>query len=362
MNWFKKLSCEKAVNPHNEKAREQRHKRIKKTPERSNTNSNDEVIKPSSSLYSRHMEILDPEEFFHDPEHVRNYKEEAEFLELMSEWEIIPNPANITNFFSADFEDELLQQRTQSVPAYEKNVITTPEEPEYTSYGKRELSAARALRKRKRKTRFCDMLFKEKIQLGLVPPEHESHTTNHMKCKPKFSEATHKTSRSTITSSLSSLQMSFNGVEETPIRNACANQVIKDCAINRNQLKTEALASSIMGAIGKCPDRDSTPRSSEADLITNSGDLCHPTSRINHDHYDIKQFFRLDDCGNILLSTNHITETRGFGLTVTQNKRLYKRYRKLCRPLDEEIVHISCFEVLKRFLLWLWYLICGEFD
>lgn len=362
MNWFKKLSCEKAANPHNKKEREQRHKRIKKTSEQTNYDGKDEVSRPSSSLYSRHMEVLDPEEFFHDPEHVRNYKEEAEFLELMSEWEIVTNPANMTNFFSADFEDELLQQRTQALPTCEKNVITTFEEPENMSCEKRELNAARRLRKRKRKTRFCDILFKEKIQLGLVPPGHDSHITNHMKFKRKVSEATHKNSSSTITSSLSSLQMSFNDVEETPIRNACANQVIKDCAINRNQLKTEALASSIMGAIGKCPDRDSTPRSSEADLITNSGDLCHPTSRINHDHYDIKQFFRLDDCGNILLNTNHITETRGFGLTVTQNNRLYTQYRKLCKPLDERRVHINCFEAFKRFLLWLWCLVCGEFD
>ncbi|XP_014085357.1 protein sprint isoform X5 [Bactrocera oleae] len=360
MNWFKKLSCEKAANPHNKKEREQRHKRIKKTSEQTNYDGKDEVSRPSSSLYSRHMEVLDPEEFFHDPEHVRNYKEEAEFLELMSEWEIVTNPANMTNFFSADFEDELLQQRTQALPTCEKNVITTFEEPENMSCEKRELNAARRLRKRKRKTRFCDILFKEKIQLGLVPPGHDSHITNHMKFKRKVSEATHKNSSSTITSSLSSLQMSFNDVEETPIRNACANQVIKDCAINRNQLKTEALASSIMGAIGKCPDRDSTPRSSEADLITNSGDLCHPTSRINHDHYDIKQFFRLDDCGNILLNTNHITETRGFGLTVTQNNRLYTQYRKLCKPLDERRVHINCFEAFKRFLLWLWCLVCGH--
>lgn len=362
MNWFKKLSYARSAKPHNKKEREQRHKRIKKTSEQGNSDDNDEISTPRSSLYSRHMELLDPEEFFHDPEHVRNYKEEAEFLDLMSEWELVANPASMTNFFSADFEDELLQHKTQEERTCEKTVITSPEEPESTSCEKPKVSETSALRKRKSKIRFYNILFKEKIQLGLIPPEHKSHATNQMKYKQETSAAAHKTSHSTITSSLTSLHMSYNGVEETPIQNACANQVIKDCAINRNQLKTEALASSIMGAIGKCPDRDSSPRSSEADLITNSGDLCHPTSRINHDHYDIKQFFRLDDYGNILLNTNHIIETSGFGLTVTKHKRLYKRYRKLCKPLDEIKERIGCFEVLKRFFLWLWCAICGEFD
>uniref|UniRef100_W8ANM9 Protein sprint n=1 Tax=Ceratitis capitata TaxID=7213 RepID=W8ANM9_CERCA len=365
MNWFKKLSSEGLANLRNRvRSEQQRHKRIKKTSEQGSTPETTVVNRPWHALATSDIEIVDPEIFFHDPDHVRNYREEAEFLELMSEWEFVTNPASLKNFFSADFEDELLQHRLaqdEESTVCDTPLITEQDEPASSSTCTKQYTVTtKNCRKRKAKSRLCAiLLFKDKIQLGLIlPAELEAHTSpNHMRCKrTKSNDDTHGNSVSTIASSISSLQMALTGVEEKP----AIQQVIKDCAINRRQLKTEAIASSIMGAIGKCPDRDGTPRSSADDLITSTVDQCHPSQRIAYDHYDIKQFFRLDDHGNILLNISHITEIKGFGLTIAQNKRLYKRYRKLCQAMDEKRENCVCVEIFKRLILALWHAISGH--
>ncbi|XP_017483185.1 PREDICTED: protein sprint isoform X2 [Rhagoletis zephyria] len=366
MNWFKKLSAESLANPHSRKQCEQRHKRIKKTAERESGNF-------WGSLDGKEIEIVDPEVFFQDPDHVRNYKEEAQFLQLMSDWEIIPNPANMENYFSADFEDELVLHKTQNNAVDEQTVIAGPIEPNKVM-GNENKDPAETTTKKKLKRRFCDIFFNEKIQMGLLLPEDEERAADapqHIKCKRRAMEgdSSKMNSQSTIASSISSLQLALTGsLDDTSTTKAMVsasnNQVIKDCAINRNQLKTEALASSIMGAIGMCPDRDSSQRSSDCDLIARTDDRCPHSSWSSCDHYDIKQFFRLDDYGNILLNTNHIAEMKGFGSTMAQNRRLYRRYRKMCQAVDERYVvrakRRGCLETLKRVLLWLWHLMCGH--
>ncbi|XP_054730491.1 protein sprint isoform X2 [Anastrepha obliqua] len=368
MSWFKKLLSENHANPHRGNQSEERHKRIKKTAEHTDSSAPEfDRSKTLSSLEDKRIEVVDPDEFFEDPEVVRCYKEEGEFLELMDEYEIVQNPAHLDNYFSADFEDELLN-RTQDSLVSEQIVIAEHVEPMNSTFNECTNTNSEKPKKKREKRRFCEILFTERIQLGL-PIHEEEYAANepqHMKCKRRTMDVqgSHMTSKSTIASSITSLHLTLTDIDETSIMNVCNNQVIKDCAIDRNQLKTEALASSIMGAIGKCPDRDSSLRSSEADLIARTGDRCHPSSWNNCDHYDIKKFFRLDDYGNILLNINHVAEVKGYGFTIAQNKRLYKRYRKLCHAIDdrynEKKKRSGCFKMLKRLLSWLWNLICGH--
>lgn len=301
-----------------------------------------DLTKSLSSLDERRIERLEPEEFFHDPDHVRHYKEEAQFLSIMSEWEIIEHPPQ-TNYFSADFEEELLQQRTQ-LPMDSREELAGKEDPP---------PAGKAKPKERRKRKFLELLFVDNIQTGIaLPPESGPLTpppspTAAVVCKK---------SRKSPTSSLTSLQSAPAVPHPT-----CPQQVLKDCHINRKQLKTEALASSIMGAIGKCPAGEDYHGIALANG-SSERDQCHPGEQNTCDHYDIKQFFHLDEQGNILLNMGHIVECRARGLCLqAQSRRLYRRYRRGCECADEDYCRRrGCCYVLRRLLRLLCELLAGK--
>ncbi|XP_017852075.1 protein sprint isoform X2 [Drosophila busckii] len=261
-----------------------------------------DMSKSLSSLDEQRIERLEPEEFFHDPAHVRHYKEEALFLSFMSEWEIVEHPQQ-ENFFSADFEEELLQQCTADSHKLQLEL---------------QLAPAKSMVRRKRK--LLELLFADNIQTGIALPASSQANATSVLCK-KSKYATSSLSSLGSTATLSSTT--------TP---TCPQQVLKDCRIDRQQLKTEALAGSIMGAIGKCPN----PRSPAGSLLAPSNDLCHPGEHNTCDHYDIKQFFHLDEQGNILLNMAHIVECQALSIALqAHSKRLYLRYRRNCECADE---------------------------
>lgn len=366
MKWFKKslpANHESHHNPKYHQQQQQQHKRIKKTnlhlkksnslPATSCSTVNLDVkIQRSLSLLACHnIEIIDPDIFFQDPEHVRNYKEEEIFLKIMSEWEIVEHPsASVANYFSADFEEEFLQMKTQQTEAVE--TAANDECPnELTDKG----CTTKSARKRTYKRSLTELFFADKIEIGLFPPmkSTSSSTTSSNCSSPSFSKKRRR------------LKTSATRVEDddctTQYPSTCSKRIFKDCAIDRSQLKTEALACSIMGAIGKCPAKDKTPRTSINDLIIQTGDSCHPVNIC--DHYDIKQFFRLDDNGNILLNTNHVKETKGIGLAARENTKVYKRFlKKGCTAEEHSFCDgICCMEILKRLLTLLWDKIKCEF-
>ncbi|XP_023296592.2 protein sprint isoform X5 [Lucilia cuprina] len=367
MNWFKKSSSANNENPH----RQQKHKRVKKTavnnlsksqslplPSTNDSNLDSKKIVRIASCHN--IEIVDPEIFFQDPDHVRNYKEEAVFLKIMSEWEIVENPSTMMdNFFSADFEEEFVNMRTQQQQQHQQlaevNALT---EAAFTQTVLHESCDDNNMKKSSKKNRkrsynkrsLSELFFADKIEVGLLPPMKSSSPPDTLtttppssnQCSPKL----HK-KRRCIREDL--LQESFMNTPPT-----CSIGIIKDCAIDRSQLKTEALACSIMGAIGKCPAKDKTPGSSIKDLIQETGDFCHPINSC--DHYDIKQFFRLDDNGNILLNMSHIEEIKGFGFASAENKRLYRRYLGEGYSAEEDAfcMRKCCMEILKRMLTLMW--------
>ncbi|XP_030381884.1 protein sprint isoform X4 [Scaptodrosophila lebanonensis] len=325
-----------------------------------------DMSKSLCSLDERCIERLEPEEFFHDPDHVRHYKEEAVFLSIMAEWEIVEHPSQ-ENYFSADFEEELLQRHTHTH-------TSRPTHPDVDLEQDVELSKPLSLSGVRRKRKFYELLFVDNIQTGILLPDDNGG------CMPRSprteSSAAHcKKSKyaSSQSSGLSSISM------DTSLSNrTCPKQVLKDCRINRKQLKTEALAGSIMGAIGKCPSKDETLATTRASRNTNSNlnsnsncsnlndedDACHPAELNTCDHYDIKKFFRLDDQGNILLNMSHIEECRGFGFaatTQTQSRRLYRRYRRRCECIDEDYCRErGCCALLQRVLCLFWQLMSGH--
>ncbi|XP_017870793.1 PREDICTED: protein sprint isoform X4 [Drosophila arizonae] len=234
-----------------------------------------DMSKSLCSLDEQRIERLEPEEFFHDPVHVRHYKEEAKFLSFMADWEIVDHPQQ-ENYFSADFEEELLQPQQQQ--QQQQTVLCKK-----SKYASSSLSSIGS------------------ISTGTTTTTSNTSTT---------------TTMTTMTTTAT-----------------CPQQVLKDCRINRKQLKTEALAGSIMGAIGKCPNPELKPTVGG----TVCPDACHPGERNTCDHYDIKQFFHLDDQGNILLNMAHIVECRALGLALqAQSRRLYLRYRRGCECADEK--------------------------
>ncbi|XP_015034076.2 uncharacterized protein LOC6641409 isoform X6 [Drosophila willistoni] len=323
--------------------------------------------KSLNSLSEESIERLDPEEFFHDPEHVRHYKEEAKFLSIMSEWEIIEHPPQ-ENYFSADFEEELLHQRTAiNCPVIEMPLAVT------------QLTDLKLKPRRKRK--FLDLFLMDNIQTGIALPMSHYHQQQHEQQQqlqqlqlqstitmgngngsPTMGHhALSKKSKYT-SSSLSSISSSSNGGGGG---STCPQQVIKDCRINRKQLKTEALANSIMGAIGKCPSREDGSGSCSGEGITTMSivDSCHPGELNTCDHYDIKQFFHLDEQGNILLNMTHIVEYRAWGMSLqSQNLRQYRRYRRGCECADEDcaIRPYGCCYVLRRLMRLLTNIMCGH--
>lgn len=378
MNWFKKSLPVNHENPH----KQQKHKRVKKTPYTKLTKSHSLPLPNSEDLpihlqqkalsisCCHNIEVVDPEIFFQDPDHVRNYKEEELFLKIMSEWEIIENPSALMgNYFSADFEEEFLQMKTQqqteinccslsSSSQDEAAISQTLQQHESNDNGlksKNISTTSRNISSRKRsyKRSLTELFFADKIEIGLVPPMMTSSTTSitspkatpisSQQCSPNLSKKRRRLKPNDILVSQSLLNPP-----------TCSVGIIKDCAIDRSQLKTEALACSIMGAIGKCPAKDKTPRSSIKDLIEESGDFCHPVNSC--DHYDIKQFFRLDDNGNILLNMSHIEEIKGFGYASAENKRLYKSYLGEGYTAEEDSLctHKCCMEILKRVLNVMW--------
>lgn len=297
--------------------------------------------KSLSVLAFHNIEVIDPELFFQDPDHVRNYKEEEIFLKIMSEWEIIENPsANMGNYFSADFEEEFVQMITQQTDAAAghsaANVQSITESHDNSC-------AVVKTRKRCYKRSLTELFFADKIEIGLLPPLGSS-TSSSDRSSPVINK---KRRRLKVHGGSSD-----DDVAAFPA--TCSNRIFKDCAIDRSQLKTEALACSIMGAIGKCPAKDKTPRTSINDLIRQATDKCHPINSC--DHYDIKQFFRLDDNGNILLNMSHIEEIKGIGLAARENQRLYKRYLKEgCTAEENSLCNRECcMELLKRMLSLLW--------
>jgi len=229
------------------------------------------MSKSLSWLDERCIERQEPEEFFHDPDHVRHYKEEAQFLSIMSEWEIIEHPPQ-TNYFSADFEEELLQQRTQ-LPRSSLEDMSSPK------IGDKETEPeTEAKTKPKRKRKFLELLFVDNIQTGIALPQNENDDHPQRTCSSPTSAVLCKKSRKSSSSTSSMVNPSSSTNKPT-----CPQQVLKDCRIDRKQLKTEALAGSIMGAIGKCPAGE--------DSASNEPDQCHPGELNTCDHYDIKQFF-----------------------------------------------------------------------
>ncbi|XP_041447851.1 protein sprint isoform X2 [Drosophila obscura] len=294
-----------------------------------------DMSKSLSSLDEQRIERLEPEEFFHDPDHVRHYKEEAMFLSIMAEWEIIEHPPQ-GNYFSADFEEELLLQRTQPQPQ-------SPSQPDLmTSLPDLDTTAMKEKQpKGRRKRKFLELLFVDNIQTGIALPiqgmGQELPSPSSVLCKK--SKYTTSSTNNTAT---------------------CPQQVLKDCRINRTQLKTEALAGSIMGAIGKCPNP--TAEGSVASTQQIHTDSCHPGELNTCDHYDIKQFFHLDERGNILLNMTHIVEFRAWGLALQgQSRRLYRRYRRGCECADEDYCRKrGCCYLLRRLLRLLCELIVGH--
>lgn len=323
MSWFKKLSQEKYVNPSDMKISESSHIGCKAMAYNSSvevnntTTSADFLSKSISSLSSQLIEVVDPENFFHDPEHVRNYKEEEKFLQIMSEWEIIDHPGLIEgapsgNFFSADFEDELIHLKIHehcSSVRKDKDSHTSCELPQMN------------YEKKKHRRSLCEILFRESIKTGIViPPKEISHEHSATMLCPKLS-----------------------------------NDNKKDNVIDRRCLKTEAFTRSVVGGIEKCPEKKFT---NELAPISNLSSLSNIS---NCDNYDIKHFFRLDDYGNILLNMNHIKEFKGYGFTITQNHRLYLKYLHSGCVINETYSkRRGLLELLKCLLRLVWYLLAGK--
>ncbi|KAL9881270.1 src homology 2 domain-containing protein sprint isoform 6-T14 [Glossina fuscipes fuscipes] len=377
MKWFRKSLPAPHANPHNQTEQKCTQSLTKQTimksrsfqnlsdPEAKNNASKLKVISKSLSvLDNQRIEIIDPEIFFQDPEHVRNYKEEAQFLSIMSEWEIIENPSLVGNYFSADFEEEFLQMKIQqdsNSATVGLSIVATAtavhQSGNNASNACLDNSETTKCRKRSYKRSLSEILFAVKIETGLVPPmavnelNMSSPTLNKKRRRLKVDSSDEDVSLCmTTTTTTTTAASTFN------------QQIIKDCSIDRSQLKTEALARSIMGAIGKCPDRDKTPPNSMRnidDIKHLSTDVCHPVPG-SCDHYDIKQFFRLDDYGNICLNITHVEESRGFGFTVSHNKIAYKRYLKESLPAEEKPTchrRRYCVEILKNMLKVLWNII-----
>ncbi|XP_016951774.1 protein sprint isoform X10 [Drosophila biarmipes] len=297
-----------------------------------------DMSKSLSWLDERCIERQEPEEFFHDPDHVRHYKEEAQFLSIMSEWEIIEHPPQ-SNYFSADFEEELLQQRTQLPRSSLEDISSSKAADKETE------PETKAKTKPKRKRKFLELLFVDNIQTGIALPQSEN------------GESPQRTASSSPTSAvLCKKSRKSSGSSSSMAANpaTCPQQVLKDCRIDRKQLKTEALAGSIMGAIGKCPAGE--------DSASSGPDQCHPGELNTCDHYDIKQFFHLDEQGNILLSMAHIVECQALGLCLqSQSRRLYRRYRRGCECADEDYCrNRGCCRILRRLLRLLCELIAGH--
>lgn len=314
MSWFKRSSHASSVN----------HPQVA-TPASTAPPPTHDLSKSLCSLNEQLIERLEPEEFFHDPVHVRHYKEEALFLSFMADWEIVEHPQQ-ENFFTADFEEELLHTHTQHNP--------------HTSHTHSQLELELELEQKKlakprRKRKLLELIFVENIEMGLVLPlgceqqlqAEQEEADQRQRQREQQQQVLCKKSKY-ASSSLSSI------ASITTTTATCPQQVIKDCRIDRQQLKTEALAGSIMGAIGKCPNTSTDEEDTRQD---GNVDPCHPGERNTCDHYDIKQFFHLDDYGNILLNMTHIVECRAAGLALqAQSRRLYRRYRRNCECADEQ--------------------------
>ncbi|XP_026848329.1 protein sprint isoform X4 [Drosophila persimilis] len=349
MSWFRRSSRAQTGSQSESDRDQDKDKDTDKDKDKDgNVNGKPDMSKSLSSLDEQRIERLEPEEFFHDPDHVRHYKEEAMFLSIMAEWEIIEHPPQ-GNYFSADFEEELLQQRTQpqsqsqsDLPGSGLDSIEIKEKPA----------------KRRRKRKFLELLFVDNIQTGIALPSQgmgqEQASPSSVLCK-----------KSKYASSSLSLSSSGSLAPHGPATTTatCPQQVLKDCRINRTQLKTEALAGSIMGAIGKCPNPTAEPPAvTSTQELHRDTDSCHPGELNTCDHYDIKQFFHLDERGNILLNITHIVEFRAWGLALQgQSRRLYRRYRRGCECADEDYCRKrGCCYLLRRLLRLLCELIVGH--
>ncbi|XP_032593965.1 protein sprint isoform X2 [Drosophila grimshawi] len=297
-----------------------------------------DMSKSLSSLDEERIERLEPEEFFHDPIHVRHYKEEAKFLSFMAEWEIVDYPLQ-DNYFSADFEEELLQQRTTQ---HNHNATLNHLEQE----ANRKIIDAPSPTTGRRKRKLLELLFVDSIETGIAlsSPLANSQQQQQQQLQQQQQQQQLLCKKSKYASSslgsISTIATSTTTTTTTTTTVTCPQQVLKDCRINRKQLKTEALAGSIMGAIGKCPNPNPI-LISNPELSSNGAaiilDVCHPGERNSCDHYDIKQFFHLDDQGNILLNMTHIVECQALGLSLqAQSRRLYRRYRRNCESADEK--------------------------
>lgn len=317
MSWFKRSSRASSVN----------HPQVATPAAPPTPTAIHDLSKSLCSLNEQLIERLEPEEFFHDPVHVRHYKEEALFLSFMADWEIVEHPQQ-ENFFTADFEEELLHTHTQHNPHTSTHTHSQLElELELEQ---------KKLAKPPRKRKLLELIFVENIEMGLVLPlgleqqlQAEQEAAQRQQRAQQQQQVLCKKSKY-ASSSLSSIA----STTITTTTATCPQQVIKDCRIDRQQLKTEALAGSIMGAIGKCPNASTDEEDNRQD---ENVDPCHPGERNTCDHYDIKQFFRLDDYGNILLNMTHIVECRAAGLALqAQSRRLYRRYRRNCECADEQ--------------------------
>ncbi|XP_017145559.1 protein sprint isoform X5 [Drosophila miranda] len=348
MSWFRR-SSRAQTGSQSESDRDQDKDKDK---DKDNVNGKPDMSKSLSSLDEQRIERLEPEEFFHDPDHVRHYKEEAMFLSIMAEWEIIEHPPQ-GNYFSADFEEELLQQRTQPQPQSQSQ-----SQSDLPGSGLDSIEIKEKPAKRRRKRKFLELLFVDNIQTGIALPSQgmgqEQASPSSVLCK-----------KSKYASSSLSLSSSGSLAPHGPAATTatCPQQVLKDCRINRTQLKTEALAGSIMGAIGKCPNPTAKPPTvTSTQEINRDTDSCHPGELNTCDHYDIKQFFHLDERGNILLNITHIVEFRAWGLALQgQSRRLYRRYRRGCECADEDYCRKrGCCYLLRRLLRLLCELIVGH--
>lgn len=304
---------------------------------------------PSTSRYIP-PELVDPEEFFEDPYHVQMYRDEREFLDMISEWVIIEDPNRYKsdeNFFSADFEAEFINVKRTTSKA---SVI---EEDQFRIYEKSD-------------------------------PEHKNNNT--------ISE-----SNLTITSCISNTCDDDGAETDGDYKFFWGHWIKTGCIVNpfvavegnsskiaghcgrsskaranrkkRRRNKSEALQHSIMSAI-KDPVSPVVTNSNNCSSSGNhSKDGCEHDQRQDDDDHaesddeeiDVEVLFGLDDNGNIILDINHIEEEKGYGFLMCRTKKLYRSIKKGEEVGENSLVGKRILGFLKELTKCLTILfLCGE--
>lgn len=294
---------------------------------------------------------------------LQQYEQGNDIFDLSPDWEIIQTPVDLNqNFFSSEFEDEIVatmsSRPTSPLSTTYYDIIDTTSDTDYCCHYIFRIT-------------FCELFFcfRQRIINGVPEKSISSLSTlsnsspssvfeipsnNHYYYHHQYNQSSSSTLPSSPILSTCKIKKSLNNR-----RNKLYRSLSEEKEYRKNS-KADAFSRSIMGAISKCHDCDNSNNSDNDDIISSTTRIFDNNQYQYCDPFDIQEYFKIDDHGNILIDISHIIEEKGHGFLMRRTKKLYRSVKCGIAINESYTVKKCLYEKLQEFLHFLKEIIFGK--